>query len=570
MPDIDVQQRPASGRERSAAGRPGAARQVVEALVCLAVAVILFRAFEVEGYMISSGSMAPFLRGYHKRVQCPVCRYRFPLGMSEQEVAAANAGQRRGREWTAQCPHCGQDSLDVTQIPSVQGDQLLVHKHAYLFVTPQRWEVIVFRNPRKPSQAYVKRVAGLPGESIQLIHGDVYADGRLCRKDLESQRAMRIVVSNRRHEPTDDPNWQSRWVPETTGGNWQPRDSGFDFQTPADDGREMPLQPQWLAYRHWIRAGGRHKTSATVPSTNPFADWPEVDRPDDAITSEPAGNRAPVRYDRESGRLWCTGVLTDAWLGRLLARSDDPEYAAAVRELARRSHLAPVTPRYGYNRSQRGASRQPVRDLMLSTQVTPTAARGELLLHMTDGWDDFRCVFDFTGGEIRLVAGDTDQVVRTAPLTAEAGRPMLVEMSLFDSQVLVAVDGEPVCPPWTYTRRTETRGELLRKPVRIGSVGCPVQLRELIVYRDVFYQPGKARNGVDEPFQLGGDEFFVLGDNSPVSADSRSWDQGGVSERLLVGKPFLLHLPSRPGKIRIGDRAAYIRIPDLARIRYIH
>jgi hypothetical protein len=61
----------------------------------------------------------------------------------------------------------------------------------------------------------------------------------------------------------------------------------------------------------------------------------------------------------------------------------------------------------------------------------------------------------------------------------------------------------------------------------------------------------------------------MLGDNSPVSSDSRCWPDGAVPERLLLGKPFVVHLPSRPGKLRIGDRMAYFRLPDFERMRPI-
>jgi hypothetical protein len=42
-----------------------------------------------------------------------------------------------------------------------------------------------------------------------------------------------------------------------------------------------------------------------------------------------------------------------------------------------------------------------------------------------------------------------------------------------------------------------------------------------------------------------------------------------VARRLLVGKPFIVHLPSRPGKLTIGGWELPIRIPDVRRIRYI-
>ena len=47
------------------------ARAAIDGLACLALAVLMLRTFLVEGYMISTGSMAPALYGYHKRVVCP-------------------------------------------------------------------------------------------------------------------------------------------------------------------------------------------------------------------------------------------------------------------------------------------------------------------------------------------------------------------------------------------------------------------------------------------------------------------------------------------------------------------
>ncbi len=74
---------------------------------------------------------------------------------------------------------------------------------------------------------------------------------------------------------------------------------------------------------------------------------------------------------------------------------------------------------------------------------------------------------------------------------------------------------------------------------------------------------------MDQPIQLGADEFFVLGDNSPVSNDGRSWAQGAIKRSQLIGKPFIVHLPSRPGRISFGGFTRYIRVPDFSRIRYI-
>ena len=77
------------------------------------------------------------------------------------------------------------------------GDQLMVSKFAYgysryslplplapsspdrlLGGLPVYGDVVVFRLPRDPSQTYVKRVVGLPGDTIQMRHGRVVVNGK--------------------------------------------------------------------------------------------------------------------------------------------------------------------------------------------------------------------------------------------------------------------------------------------------------------------------------------------------------------------------------------------------------
>ncbi|MEW5761755.1 MAG: signal peptidase I [Bacillota bacterium] len=59
-----------------------------------------------------------------------------------------------------------------------EGDRIIVSKLAYRFGTPQRGDVIVFKYPRDPSRVFVKRVIGLPGETVALRNSHLYVDGR--------------------------------------------------------------------------------------------------------------------------------------------------------------------------------------------------------------------------------------------------------------------------------------------------------------------------------------------------------------------------------------------------------
>ena len=48
------------------------------------------------------------------------------------------------------------------------GDYLIVDEITYRFRDPQRGEVIIFKYPKDTSQLYIKRIIGLPGESVEI------------------------------------------------------------------------------------------------------------------------------------------------------------------------------------------------------------------------------------------------------------------------------------------------------------------------------------------------------------------------------------------------------------------
>ena len=52
-------------------------------------------------------------------------------------------------------------------------DYLIVDEISYRFRAPQRGEVVVFKCPQNPSQRYIKRIVGLPGETIEIGDGKV-------------------------------------------------------------------------------------------------------------------------------------------------------------------------------------------------------------------------------------------------------------------------------------------------------------------------------------------------------------------------------------------------------------
>lgn len=57
------------------------------------------------------------------------------------------------------------------------GDFLLVDEISYRFKEPERGDVIVFHAPTEEKQYYIKRIIGLPGETIVVEDGEVFING---------------------------------------------------------------------------------------------------------------------------------------------------------------------------------------------------------------------------------------------------------------------------------------------------------------------------------------------------------------------------------------------------------
>jgi hypothetical protein len=116
------------------------------------------------------------------------------------------------------------------------------------------------------------------------------------------------------------------------------------------------------------------------------------------------------------------------------------------------------------------------------------------------------------------------------------------------------------------TTQQELNGRGASRPFALGAQGIDLRIEQLRVYRDVYYAlpPGLPRAA--GPVTLGADQYFVLGDNSPVSDDSRLWPQRGVVDgELLWGKPFVA-IPLVPFD---WGKCGHFQVPNLGRMRYI-
>jgi len=65
-------------------------------------------------------------------------------------------------------------SMEETIQPN---DRIVAFRLSYLFRDPQRYDIVVFRGPPGNPTLYVKRILGLPGESLLISNGQVYING---------------------------------------------------------------------------------------------------------------------------------------------------------------------------------------------------------------------------------------------------------------------------------------------------------------------------------------------------------------------------------------------------------
>ena len=65
------------------------------------------------------------------------------------------------------------------------GDNLIVDKLSYRFRDPERFDIIVFPYKHKPKTYYIKRIIGLPGETVQIDEqGNIYINGEILSGEL--------------------------------------------------------------------------------------------------------------------------------------------------------------------------------------------------------------------------------------------------------------------------------------------------------------------------------------------------------------------------------------------------
>jgi len=237
------------------------------------------------------------------------------------------------------------------------------------------------------------------------------------------------------------------------------------------------------------------------------------------------------------------------------------------RRVPGRVQPGPVLTETSYNQGHRDPSGavRPTADLRLSFRLVRMSGSGSLRVRASDGREEFVVRIDPAAHRIEAFRnGHPLEPMEPAGMLSWR-EPARIDVSLIDQQFLVGWEGRTVIA-LAYQRGAH---EPSVHPFGVGCQGLEAELDDVSVFRDVYYiapQEETATRKLGSAGVNGTDEYYVLGDNSPVSEDSRTWPLGrALGGDLLVGKPFLKYTTIQRG----GSGPWRFRIPDLSTIRYI-
>jgi signal peptidase I len=240
----------------------------------------------------------------------------------------------------------------------------------------------------------------------------------------------------------------------------------------------------------------------------------------------------------------------------------------------------PILDECSYNGGTPAGS-ETVHDFLLSCDVEVVQGTGGLVFALNDGQDEVftelpvarpgaaECWTARHQPRSAFRTGLSREALRRAAVAPlQPGRRYRVEYAFVDRRVTMTLDGVPVFAPVDLSAPVARAA--VERPAFIGGQGVQAVIENIQLYRDIHYSQA-GRNAVSgQPVRLQANQYFVLGDNSPNSEDSRFWpEHGAVPAGNLLGKPFLVHLPSRVVAWTGFGRHWQSQVPDWSRLRWL-
>jgi signal peptidase I len=527
-------------------------REIVETVVFVIVLVFLLKIFVAEAFVIPTGSMAETLLGYQRFVECPQCHIEFPVNCSQEvdpqdrprmEVDACTCPNCRYRiVWREPVGAIGPQKRTIHEPPSWgSGDRVLVSKFPYdknhleRLGRPDRFNVVVFKFPKEPQKGfvpmnYIKRLIGLPGETIAIYNGDLYV--------FDEERFPGELT----YPPTTHP------LPDRPEDLWQledtyPNDSAAEAAFRNGKFRILRKTPEIMLAMRRLVYDNDHQADNLIGVAPPR--W------------QMAANSHWSADNDQSPKVFSTdgsGPNVE-WLRyqHLIVKHGTNEPPSLP------GKVEPIMNFMGYNAGEPSNGRIEtnwVGDLMLECTAKVENNQGELILELAEGSERFQAQFDLASGDCSLVrlGGREPQVLAKQEKVLTKLGTYALRFANFDDRLTVWVDGTlPFGEGIPYVPATpDPDHENNKQPANIGvRGGAKLSVSKVQLWRDTFYTvyPDAPSQLAVKTMHVQPGHYLCLGDNSTESADSRSW--GLVPERLMLGRALLVYWPvTRAGVIR--------------------
>ncbi len=558
---------------------PEGVKDTIEAIVVALILAFVFRAFVVEAFVIPTGSMAPTLYGAHGTVSCEDCGTEFGYGLRDLEDTRRH-GETTGTSAKAVCPNCNHPNTNLRINDSSKnaesGDRILVLKWPFDFggpgLDPDRWDVVVFKDPSDGVTNFIKRLVGLPNEALMILDGDVYSARAEDLSDVTLAELERY-----RHEKYEHRVGSKR-------GQLRPMSRVVlkELETKLKIRRKAPTAQEAL----WTTVYNHDFLPQTLDKNQPR--W----------SSRSDGKTGWSNLDQR--RLRFEAVRRDGDFVFLDGKSIVASNAYNIRD---------------------GYKPPPVSDMRIRMVWTPRDTSAAMMLRLTKlgktFWASVRADGHLSLFDSQNVPRPDTKKIDVATLEPfTPGEPVMISFENVDYRLSVTVRGreelsssdDPDSPgyygPSVAFLRKQTSGRWRQNPPaaitpRIFGIDGAFDITHLIVDRDEYYYrnarvqglpaaPWGPREGWGSevtPIFLRGHEFFMLGDNTAASKDARLWDVAGphLTERgeafqlgtvprdQLIGQAFFVYWPSghRLEWLPIPKIREFGLIPDVGRMRWI-
>ena len=152
--------------------------------IWLAIGYWVFVRRDYADAFVSGMSMSPRFVCEHYVLRCEQCGLQF-------RISAQSEDDSRTSTKNCSCPVCGLTIIPTDNLARTPGDSVLIERSTDAF---KRFEVVAARDPRDPEKVMIKRVVGLPGETISIRDGDLFVNDKRYQKSMSEFRDLAVLV----------------------------------------------------------------------------------------------------------------------------------------------------------------------------------------------------------------------------------------------------------------------------------------------------------------------------------------------------------------------------------------